>query len=84
MNVSLDDRWVELLDALVRDGRYASRDDAIVEAMRLLERKEENFRKLKAKIEASIAEGGSYTWDEVMGHIEDELAKLDLPAHAAE
>ena len=84
MTLAIDSRWEEMLDALVREGRYASREAAVAEAMRLLERKEENFRALRATIQASLAEGGSYTWDEVMEHIEEELAKLDLPASAAE
>ncbi len=84
MTIAIDSRWEEMLDALVREGRYASREEAVAEAMRLLQRKEDNFRRLKATIETSIAEGGSYTADEVRAHLRKVRDELQKPATAAE
>jgi len=84
MTIAIDSRWEEMLDALVREGRYASREEAVAEAMRLLERKEEKFRALKATIEASIAEGGSHTAEEVREHLRKRREERRRSASAAE
>lgn len=84
MTTSIDNRWDEMLDALVREGRYVSRDEAVAEAMRLLQRKEEKFRALKATIEASIAEGGSHTSEEVLEYVDRRLKERRQRSSAAE
>lgn len=84
MTVAIDSRWNEMLEALVREGRYASREEAMAEAMRLLQRKEENFRALKATIDASIAEGGSYTSEEMLAYVDRRLKERRQRSSAAE
>ena len=84
MTVTIDSRWEEMLDALVREGRYASREEAVAEAMRLLAQKDEKLRALKATIETSIAEGGSHTSEEMLAYVDRRLTERRQRSSAAE
>lgn len=84
MTIAIDSRWEEMLDALVREGRYASREAAVAEAMRLLERKETELRELKQSIADALADPRRYSMDEVMEHVEKELAEWKATKAAAE
>lgn len=69
MDVVIGDRWKPFLDAAVREGGYVSQTDVVSEGLRLLEERERKLADLRATIDASIAEGGSHTADEVRAHI---------------
>jgi antitoxin ParD1/3/4 len=84
MTTAIDSRWETMLDALVREGRYASREEAVTEAMRLLELKEAKLRALRATIEASIAEGGSHTIEEVREYLRRQRVERRRSTSAAE
>ena len=84
MTVSIDSRWEDMLDTLVREGRYASREEAVAEAMRLLDEQETEFRELKQSIADALADPRRYTMDEVMEHVEKELAEWKATQAAAE
>lgn len=84
MNVSVGERWEEFVSEAVRDGRYGSASEVVREGLRLVEEREAKLKDLKATIEASIARGGSHTSDEVMAHVQAEVAKAKGPSSAAE
>ena len=84
MTIAIDSRWETMLDTLVREGRYASREEAVTEAMRLLELKEAKLRALRATIEASIAEGGSHTVEEVREYLRRQRVERRRSTSAAE
>jgi antitoxin ParD1/3/4 len=54
------------------------------EGLRLVEEREAKLRDLKATIEASIAEGGALTADEVRAQLRRTRDEMQKPAHAAE
>jgi antitoxin ParD1/3/4 len=65
MNVSVGKRWEDFIDALVKSGRYASATEVMREGLRLVEEREAKFNILRDTIEASLAEGGELTDEEV-------------------
>ncbi len=65
MNVSIGQRWEEFVDGVVRDGRYGSASEVVREGLRLVEEREAKLKALRRTIEASIAEGGDLSQDEV-------------------
>lgn len=84
MNVSVGNRWEEFIEAVVKDGRYGSASEVVREGLRLVEEREAKLRDLKATIEASIAEGGALTADEVREQLRRTRDEMQKPAHAAE
>ena len=84
MTIAIDSRWEEMLDALVRDGRYASREEAVAEAMRLLDEQETEFRELRASIAEAIADPRRYTSEKVLEHVREHLAQRRKTPSAAE
>lgn len=84
MTVAIDSRWEAMLDALVREGRYASRDEAVAEAMRLLDEQETDFRELKQSIADALADPRRYTSEEVLEHLREHLAQRRKTPSAAE
>ena len=76
MNVSVGPRWEELIAGLVKEGRYASATEVMRAGMRLVEEREKKFVWLREKIDASIAEGGAFSSDEVMAGIRKRAAGL--------
>lgn len=73
MNVDLAKYWQDFVSEAVRSGRYGSPADVLHEGLRLLREREGKLEALRAKLSASIAEGGSID--------DDELAQ-DLASHA--
>ena len=65
MNVSVGKRWEEFIDALVKSGRYASATEVMREGLRLVEEREAKFNSLRETIEASLAEEGELTDEDV-------------------
>lgn len=65
MNVSIGKRWEEFVEGVVQDGRYGSASEVVREGLRLVEEREAKLAALRQTIEASIAEGGARSPDEV-------------------
>lgn len=84
MNVSLGARWEEFVEAIVKEGRYSSASEVVREGLRLVEEREAKLKDLRATIEASLADPRRYTMDEVMEHVEKELAAWEATKAAAE
>ena len=75
-SVSLDQRSQEVVDGLVRDGRYASAEEVVREGLRLVEANEAKLADLRETIAQAIAEGGEFTDEEVGAAIEARLAEI--------
>ena len=73
-SVSLDQRSQDVVDGLVRDGRYASAEEVVREGLRLVEANEAKLQELRATLNEAIAKGGSYTSEDVMAAVK---ARLD-------
>jgi len=65
MNVSIGKRWEEFVDSVVQEGRYGSASEVVREGLRLVEEREAKLTALRQTIEASIAEGGTLSQEEV-------------------
>ncbi|WP_188582158.1 type II toxin-antitoxin system ParD family antitoxin [Azorhizobium oxalatiphilum] len=75
MNVPLSRKWQAFVDEEVRSGRFPS-SEAVVEAgLELMAEQERRLAELKAHLEAAIAEGGSYTDEEVEAELEARYAR---------
>ena len=76
MNVSIGDRWETYIEALLKDGRYASASEIVREGLRLVEEREQKLQALRDTINASIAQNVWYADDEVGAHLEETFAEL--------
>ena len=76
MNVALEKRWERFVDEVVSSGRYGSASDVVQEGLRLMQAQEEKLQALRATIQASIAEGGELTDEDVAASVERTLAQL--------
>ena len=76
MNVSIGERWQEFVERAVKSGRYGSASEVVREGLRLVEEREAKLQSLRETIEASLAEGGSFTDEQVGQAIEAELADV--------
>jgi antitoxin ParD1/3/4 len=65
MNVSIGQHWEEFVDRVVRDGRFGSASEVVREGLRLLEKREARPRALRQRLEASLAEGGALSQEDV-------------------
>jgi len=65
MNVSVGERWEGYVEALLKTGRYGSASEIVREGLRLVEERESKLNALRETIDASIAEGGEHTLEEV-------------------
>jgi antitoxin ParD1/3/4 len=81
MNVSIGDRWTAFVEDIVKSGRYASASEVVREGLRLVEEREAKLQSLRDTINASIAEGGSFTDEEVEVYLAEQAEKL--PAEGA-
>jgi antitoxin ParD1/3/4 len=70
MNVSIGQRWEGFVDSVVKSGRYGSASEVVREGLRLVEEREARLRALRDTIDASIAEGGDVTDDEMRDALE--------------
>jgi antitoxin ParD1/3/4 len=73
MNVSIGSRWEGFVEEAVKSGRYGSASEVVREGLRLVEEREARLKALRDTINSSIAEGGSYTAEEVDEHVRDSL-----------
>ena len=76
MNVSIGDRWETYIEALLKDGRYASASEIVREGLRLVEEREQKLQALRDTINASIAQNVWHSDDEVGAHLEETFAEL--------
>ena len=65
MNVSIGRRWEEFVESIVKDGRYGSASEVVREGLRLVEEREAKLSALRQTLDASIAEGGERSQDDV-------------------
>ena len=76
MNVSIGDRWEQFVDRIVQSGRYNSASEVVREGLRLVEEREAKLRALQETLDASIAEGGSLSDDDIAIAIDAKAAEL--------
>ena len=76
MNVSIGERWQEFVDRVVKDGRYGSASEVVREGLRLVEEREAKLAALRATLDASIAQGGQVTDEELDAAIAGKSAEL--------
>ena len=76
MNVSLGQRWEGFVADIVGQGRYGSASEVVREGLRLVEEREAKLLALRETINASIAEGGSFSDEEVGAELEAAAASL--------
>ena len=65
MNVSIGERWESFVERAVKDGRYGSASEVVREGLRLVEEREAKLQALRATLDASIAQGGVVSDDEL-------------------
>jgi antitoxin ParD1/3/4 len=63
----------KFVNDLVREGRYGSQSEIVREGLRLVEEREAKLKALRETIDASIAQGGSHSADEVDAYIDERL-----------
>jgi len=76
MNVSIGERWEGFVEQVVKSGRYGSASEVVREGLRLVEEREAKLRALKQTLDASIAEGGICTDDDLDEAIAAKAAEL--------
>lgn len=76
MNVSVGKHWEEFIEALVREGRYASATEVMREGLRLVEEREAKLKSLRETIQASLAEGGEHSDEDVAAYLDQKRAEL--------
>jgi antitoxin ParD1/3/4 len=62
-SVSLGDHFVEFIDRMVKEGRYASASDVVRAGLRLAEAEDAKLTRLRALIDEGDASGYSEGWD---------------------
>ena len=82
MDVPVEQRWESLVDRLVDEGRFGSRSDVVSEGLRLVEEREAKLASLRAMVDASIAEGGEVTDEEIDKAIEARSEELEAAGYA--
>lgn len=76
MNVSIGARWDGFVEKLVKSGRYGSASEVVREGLRLVEEREARLHALRDTLNASIAEGGRGTDDELEAALRAKAAEL--------
>lgn len=76
MNVSVGKHWEEFIETLVREGRYASATEVMREGLRLVEEREAKLKSLRETIQASLAEGGEHSDEDVAAYLDQKRAEL--------
>jgi antitoxin ParD1/3/4 len=76
MNVSIGERWEGFVENAVKSGRYNSASEVVREGLRLVEEREAKLRALRDTLDASIAEGGGGTDDDLRISLEAKAAEL--------
>ena len=76
MNVSIGTRWESFVEDAVKSGRYGSASEVVREGLRLVEEREAKLRALRDTLNASIAEGGRGTDDDLDASLDAKAAAL--------
>lgn len=76
MNVSIGERWEGFVEAIVKDGRYASASEVVREGLRLVEEREARLASLRDTIQASLAQGGSFSDEEVAKMLREDIEQM--------
>lgn len=76
MNVSIGERWEGFVEAAVKSGRYGSASEVVREGLRLVEEREARLRALRNTLNESIAEGGSFSDDDLAAALDAKAAAL--------
>ena len=76
MNVSIGERWEGFVEHAVKSGRYGSASEVVREGLRLVEEREARLQALRDTLNASIAEGGAITDDELAASLDAKAAEL--------
>lgn len=76
MNVSIGDRWEDFVERTVKSGRYGSASEIVREGLRLVEEREARLQALTKTLNASIAEAGHVSDDDVAAALETKAAEL--------
>jgi antitoxin ParD1/3/4 len=76
MNVSIGERWEVFVERAVKSGRYGSASEVVREGLRLVEEREARLRALCETLDASIAEGGQGTDEELGAFLDNKAAEL--------
>ncbi len=74
MSITIDQHFNQLIDGLVKTGRFEDSNEVVHEGLRLLEEKEA-IKTLKDSLDRADERGGSHTSVEVQDFIAVELAK---------
>ena len=73
MTIQLSKASQSIIDEAVASGQFASPEAVIDAGLKLLAERESKHAWLRDKIQASIAQGGSHTMDEVMAEVDADL-----------
>lgn len=65
MNVSVGPKWESFVAKAVESGRYGSASEVVREGLRLVEEREAKLAALREMVQASIAEGGDYSDEDI-------------------
>jgi antitoxin ParD1/3/4 len=76
MNVSIGRRWEGFVANAVKSGRYGSASEVVREGLRLVEEREAKLQALRDTLNASIAEGGHNTEDNLVRALDAKEAEL--------
>ncbi len=76
MNVLIDHELQAFVDRMIKDGRYASASEVVREGLRLVQEREAKLKALRATLDASIAQGGIVTDEELDADIAATSAEL--------
>lgn len=77
MSVSLNRKWQAFVDEAVRSGRFPSSEAVVEQGLRLVAEQESRLAELRAYIDAAIAEGGSYTDEEIGAELNARAARIN-------
>lgn len=69
MNIAIDEHFDQFIREQVSSGRFQSADEVVLESLRMFEIQEAKFQALRAHVQAALAEGGSYTDEEVSAYL---------------
>ncbi|MBP2547734.1 antitoxin ParD1/3/4 [Neorhizobium galegae] len=76
MNVSLGERWEKFVEQTVQTGRYGSASEVVREGLRLVEEREVRLRALRDTLDASLAQGGGVSDEDMEAALAAEADRL--------
>jgi antitoxin ParD1/3/4 len=83
MNVSVGERWEDFIDAIVKEGRYASASEVVREGLRMVEEREQKLATLRTTIQAAIDDPIRLSHDHVWNGVMARHQKAKNPRSAA-